>query len=255
MRLIITRPAEDAERQAAQIRALGHEPLIYPLMEVLYQQVTPLQLDGVQALIATSRNALRGLSRNSAFADAKLLPVYCVGDSTADYARELGFIYVFSGEGTAQDLLKLISHALHPESGALLYLTGHHLAFDLETPLKSLGFLVPRVILYETREIAVAGAHPIIEALKEGADGVILMSPRTSTIFAGLVKKFNLEGEDGGITCYCYSDAIAKPLREINGLTIEVSSHPTEADLMELIGTAPPQIAALAELKEVLGKL
>lgn len=255
MRLIVTRPAEDAERQAAQIRALGHEPLIRPLMEVFFEPLTPLQLDGVQALIATSRNALRSLSRNGAFEDALGLPVYCVGDSTADYARELGFSEVFSAEGTAKALVPMIVHALDPDAGSLLYLTGHLLAFDLETPLKSSGFLVPRVILYETRESGAASAIQFAEALAEGVDGVVLMSPRTSTIFVGLVKKFNLDREAGAITCYCYSDAIAGPLRGINGLTVQVSSHPTEADLMELIGPAPLQIAAMADLKEVLGKL
>lgn len=255
MRLIVTRPAEDAERQAAQVRALGHEALIRPLMEVYFEHLTPLQLDGVQALIATSRNALRGLSRNGAFEEAKGLPLYCVGDSTADYARELGFAEVFSGEGTARDLVPLLVHRLDPQAGSLLYLTGHVLAFDLETPLKSVGFLIPRVILYETRESGAASTRHFAETLAEGIDGVILMSPRTSTIFAGLIKKINLEREAGAIMCYCYSDAIAEPLRDINGLTVEVSSRPTEADLMELIGPAPLQIAALADLKEVLGKI
>jgi uroporphyrinogen-III synthase len=183
------------------------------------------------------------------------LPVYCVGDSTADYARELGFAEIFSGEGTARDLVPLLVHGLDPQAGSLLYLTGHLLAFDLETPLKSTGFLVPRVILYQTRESGPAGARQFAETLAEGVDGVILMSPRTSTIFAGLIKKINLEREAGAIMCYCYSDAIAEPLRDINGLTVEVSSRPTEADLMELIGPAPLQIAALADLKEVLGKI
>jgi uroporphyrinogen-III synthase len=255
MRLIVTRPAEDAERQAARLCALGHEALTLPLMQVVYQPVTPLQLDGVQALIATSRNALRGLAHNAAFAEATLLPLYCVGESTADFARELGFARVFAGEGTAKELVPLIGQSLDPGAGPLLYLTGHHLAFDLETPLKSEGFLIPRLILYDTREIGAVGARRLADALHQGVDGVILMSPRTSTIFAGLLKKFNLEQEAGAITCYCYSDAIARPLREINGLTIAVSSHPTEEDLMELIGPAPLKIAALADLKEVLGKL
>jgi len=143
---------------------------------------------------------------------------------------------------------------MQPSAGALLYLTGHHLAYNLEKPLRAAGFSVPRLIVYEASEIDETSARKLATEIRHGVDGIILMSPRTAEIFANLVRAFKLEREARAITCYCYSDAIAKPLREIGGLTISVSSHPTEDDMMNLIGPAPYQSTALADLREVLGK-
>jgi len=254
MRLIITRPSEDAERQAAQIRALGHEALIFPLLEITYPPLTPLRLDGVQALIATSRNALRGLSHNKSFEAAKTSPIFCVANKTAELARQMGFQHVISGSGTAKDMVPLITHAMRPDAGALLYLTGRHLAFDLETPLVKAGFAVPRVIVYEADQIDDDSAKELARTIRAGVDGVLLMSPRSAAIFVSLVKSFKLMREVRAITCYCYSEAIAEPLGEIEGLTIAVSSHPTEDEMLDLIGPAPFDSDALADLRSVLGK-
>lgn len=255
MRLLVTRPAEDAQRQAMQLKRLGHTPLMLPLLEMIYPPLTQLNLKGVQALIVTSRNALRGLSANGAFEAAKLLPLYCVGEGTAELAAQIGFSRVVSGDGRASSLVPLISHALRPADGALLYLTGQHLAFDLETPLIKAGFLVPRVICYEARELHPGRARALAEMLRgREVDGIILMSPRTASIFARVIKRFEVEEEARAITCYCYSEAIAKPLGDLDGLTIAISSHPKEADLMKLIGAASFQSEALADLEQALGK-
>lgn len=254
MRLLVTRSGADAERQAARLTALGHEPLIHPLLEIDYPRLGPLPLSGVQALILTSRNALRGLSQNGALAAAKRLPAFCVGEGTAGAAREMGFARVFIGEGAAKDLVPLIAQSIRPEHGALLYLTGTHLAFDLEAPLTQLGFTVRRTVLYDAREADAAAASRLAQDLRAGVDGVILMSPRGAAIFTSIVISLALEREVRAIKCYCYSDAIAEPLRKINGLTIAVCRRPTEADLLALIGPGHPQSGAPADTKEALGK-
>lgn len=255
MRILVTRPAEDAGRQAERLRALGHTPVVFPLLEVVFPRLTPLKLDGVQALIVTSRNGLRGLQTNASFEVAKRLPVYCVGEGTAELATDMGFTRVITGAGRASDLLPVIQHAARPEDGALLYLTGQHLAYDLETPLKQAGFLLPRVICYEARELHPNRAAKLAEIFrKREIHGIILMSPRTAGVFLRIIKRFELEEEARAITCYCYSDAIAKPLEEIDGLTIAISSHPKEAELMGLIGSASFHSDALADLEQALGK-
>ena len=254
MRLLVTRPVEDAERQAAKLEALGHQVLIRPLLEIEYPPLTPLRLVGVQALVVTSVNALRGLARNASFEAATRLPVYCVGAATAEFARHLGFGHVISGSGTAKDLVPLITHTVRPNSGALLYMTGRQVSFDLETPLKSSGFEIPRLIVYEAQETGEQETARFAEAIRAGVDGVLLMSPRTAKIFVSLLKSFQLEREVRATTCYCYSEAISKPLGEIDGLTIAISSHPTEAEFIKLIGPAQFRSAAFADLKEALGK-
>ncbi len=253
MRLAITRPLDDAKRQAAQLKALGHDPYVYPLLDVVYPHLTPLNLTSVQGMIATSRNALRGLARNGSFELARRLPVYCVGEGTSELAGEIGFPLIITGRGAAKDLVPLIEDEAKPEAGALLYLTGQHLAYDLEAPLKASGFEIPRIIIYEAQIVDPALRADFAENLRTGLDGVILMSARTASAFSAFVTNFQLMEEVRGITCYCYSEAIAKSLGEIDGLTIAVSSRPTEAEFINLIGPAPFRSESLVNLQRALG--
>lgn len=235
MRLLVTRPEEDGARLAASLRALGHEPVMLPLLDVTFPDLDALRLDGVQALIATSRNALRALARNAAFGTAKKLPVYCVGDATASLAEELGFREIHAGTGTGKELAPLIARTAKPGAGTLLYLTGEHIAFDLAAVLGALRFTVRREIVYRA-EIADPG--PLLAThFAAGLDGVVLMSPRTAQAFAAACR--NLPPEDiRAVTCYCYSQAVAKPLRELKGLRLSVATRPAETELLSLIGTA-----------------
>jgi uroporphyrinogen-III synthase len=237
MRLLITRPEEDGSRLAERLTALGHEPVLLPLMTIAYRDVPPLPLDGVQALIATSRNALRGLSRNGALAAAKRLPVYCVGEATAALAEELGLSDIRTGQGTAKDLVPVIARTAKPGAGALLYLTGEHIAFDLATVLSALRFVTRRVILYHAVENPEA-APALAALLRQDLHGIVLMSPRTAEIFASLLKT-NGQADIRDLTCYCYSQAVAKPLEDFKGLRFRIAARPTEADLLSLIGGGP----------------
>jgi uroporphyrinogen-III synthase len=235
MRLLVTRPEEDGARLAERLSALGHEPVMLPLLDIVFPELGPLRLEGVQALIATSRNALRALARNGAFAAAKKLPVYCVGEGTAALAEEFGFREIHIGTGTGRELAPLIAKTAKPGAGALLYLTGEQIAFDLAAVLTALRFTVRREIVYRAQS---TDAAPMLAGVfASGLDGVVLMSPRTAQIFAAFFRKLPA-GDIRALTCYCYSPAVAKPLMEQEGLRLSVAPRPTEADLLTLIGTA-----------------
>ena len=236
MRILITRPEEDGERLAETLRALGHEPVLLPLLAIELLALPPIPLGGVQALIATSRNALRGLAANAAFAGARRLPVYCVGEGTAALAAELGFRHIHQGSGTGKELVPLIARTAKPQAGTLLYLTGEQIAFDLLPVLTALRFDARRTIIYAAQENSRAWkAFPGI--LRDGLDGVVLMSPRTAQIFATLFQS-TTPADIRGLTCYCYSQAVAKPLEQIEELQLYVARQPVEADLLALIGSA-----------------
>ena len=83
MRLLVTRPEPDATALRAQLIAQGHEVLVEPLITIRFDNADPIELDGVQALIATSRNGLRALASSPAIEQARSLPLFAVGPGTA----------------------------------------------------------------------------------------------------------------------------------------------------------------------------
>ena len=91
MKIVITRPAADAERFASDVRAAGAAPVVAPLMAVRYLDGAPQALKGAQALLFTSANGVRAFARTAEYAgSAPALPVFAVGDATADAARGPG---------------------------------------------------------------------------------------------------------------------------------------------------------------------
>jgi uroporphyrinogen-III synthase len=234
MRLLVTRPEPDATRQAELLAARGHEPVLAPLLVIEPAMDVPLEFDGAQALIVTSRNALRVLATRSDLAKARELPLFAVGEATAKAATDLGFANVTTGPGTGETLARLISDALKPNAGPLVHLSGETIAFDLKSALAAQGFKMRKAILYR--------AVPAIK-LPEGAlallnagklDGAILMSPRTAAIFVALIVRHGAVTQASRLDCYCLSAAVAQAVEPLKVRMI-VAARPREEELLALI--------------------
>ena len=90
-RILITRPEPDASDWRTQFEARGAQVTIDPLLEIELLPPQTANLTGVQALIATSRNALRALQNSPILPQAATLPIFTVGPATTQLARDLGF--------------------------------------------------------------------------------------------------------------------------------------------------------------------
>jgi uroporphyrinogen-III synthase len=234
MRLLVTRPEPDASREAEALVARGHAPVLAPLLAVEFCPDVPLRLDGAQALLVTSRNALRALASHGDLERAPGLPLFAVGEATAEAARKLGFSKVIVGPGTGADLAELILREMDPAHGKLVHLAGDTLAFDLKAALERHGFKVDRPVLY--RMVPASVLPPEAEALLKSGKlgGVILMSPRTAKTFAALLAKHGLVTQAACLVCYCLSEAVAGALAPL-GLVARVAQRPREEDLLALL--------------------
>jgi uroporphyrinogen-III synthase len=234
MLLLVTRPEPDAGRQAETLTARGHKAVLAPLLTIEYDPDAPLQLEGAQALIATSRNALRALAAHPARGEALKMPLLAVGDATAGEAQALGFADVTIGPGTGAKLAKLIAREFEPGRGALVHLSGDTIAFDLKAALEAEGFTVRRLVLYRAVPAA-ALPDEALSLLKAGElDGVILMSPRTAKTFAELAARHGLVTQANGPVCYCLSEAVAEAVRPLGGV-VRVAARPREEDILALL--------------------
>ncbi|GBE44469.1 uroporphyrinogen-III synthase [bacterium BMS3Bbin10] len=234
MRLLVTRPAPDAGAQAERLRALGHEPIVSPLLKVEFLNPELPALSCVQALIVTSRNGLRALEVAGKLESARALPLFAVGSASAKRARELGFEEVYEGPGTAEGLAPLIVSKCVPARGLLLHLAGERIAFDLKGALEGQGFEAAQPALYRTLA-ASSFSTEAHEALVAGAlEGVIVMSPATARAYMELVAAQGLGAAAAKPAYFCLSENVAAPLAALEGARIIVSPSPSEDDLLAL---------------------
>ncbi|MGV8948914.1 MAG: uroporphyrinogen-III synthase [Candidatus Paracaedibacter sp.] len=234
MRVLITRPRESATSLADQLKKLGHQVLIDPLIEIiplplaLHSQLPPLS--SFEAIVTTSQQAIRCLSTLTPLRD---FPLWCVGSESAKVARDLGFLTIYTAEGSAEDLIIKLTKIIEPScEKTLLHASGDVTRVDIVEALSKKGISAERVILYKTTE-ASAFSPETFQALKLNTiDAVLFYSPRTGLIFQNLCRHFKLEHYCKTVTAICLSDSIKMAIQDLPWDKIRIAKKTTTDDLL-----------------------
>lgn len=207
MRLLLTRPRQESEALAQMLKSRGHESVIEPLLLIEFRRITAIESGIPQALIITSANGAQALSAHIQAHQYRRVPVYAVGQATADALGQFNVVHV--GSNGVAALEQTICRELSPEKGALLYVHGVHVAGNLAHNLSSSGFRVKEITAYEAVE-SDAFSPAVIEDIRNNQiDGVVLFSPRTAAVFSKLVKKAGLIKNLSRVTFYCLSQNVS----------------------------------------------
>jgi uroporphyrinogen-III synthase len=228
MRVWVTRASPGAERTAAALRALGHSPLLSPVMRVK-QLPAAIDLTDVAALAFTSANGVEAFAVRSPGRDLK---VFAVGDATAEAAREAGFSDVVSAHGDVEALGRLVAAAGLPEGAVVLHPGGSELAGDLPSAAGP-GVRVRRVALYETVARAPSEALSVMDL--GGVDAVLVHSSKAARRVAAVCAPWR----DGRAWYYALSPAVAAPLIEAGFEKVRAAPFPEEAALLKLLSERP----------------
>jgi uroporphyrinogen-III synthase len=87
VRIVVTRPAEQAPPLVRRLEELGHEVVVCPLVEIEPTGDEPVALDGYDWVVVTSANGARELARRRAGAPRQLA---AIGPGTAAALRAEG---------------------------------------------------------------------------------------------------------------------------------------------------------------------
>ena len=151
MRVLITRPEEDAAKIAGILKARGHEPVSAPILVVRFHDGPEIPLDGIQAVLATSANGVRALARRTRHRD---VPLFAVGPQTEEEARRSGFQTVRNAEGDSRTLAAATAQWASPKKGPLLHVKGAEGDGTLASLLKAQGFAAQSAVLYDVAAVA-----------------------------------------------------------------------------------------------------
>jgi len=232
MRVLVTRPAEDAKSLLAALKSQGHVGVLAPLLDIRILAGVDLDMAGVQALVLTSANGARAFAARSAVRD---VPALCVGDATAREALALGFETVKSAAGDVEALAALVIKTLDPKQGALLHPASTKVAGDLAGLLEAEGFVYRREVLYEAVKADVLPESVRTDLLAGTLDGVLLFSPRTGAAFAALIDKAGLAAHLKGVSAFCLSDPVAQNVSALKWKDVWVAPKPDQASLLAML--------------------
>ena len=230
MRVVVTRPEPDGKRTATALRAQGHEVLVAPLMKV---QSVVADLSGHWgAIIITSANALISIADNAAKTSLIKLPLFAVGQRSADAALEAGFTNATAAGGDVRDLVRTLSTQRPDANAPLLYLAGEDRAADLVGELSARGIAAEMRVVY--RAVTAPFPSALIEALKAGeVDAVLHFSRRSAENYAAGARQAGIAGPALAVRHLCLSAQVAEPLAGAGQITI--AARPEEAALIALL--------------------
>ena len=147
MRLIITRPEEDALPLKVKLESRGHTAILAPLLKIVPRPGAYVPPLAYQLICTTSANALKFLNIEDRL---KTIPLVAVGPQSLSTARENDFKFAEAHGGDVQGLAAHVAAKFDPQKGPVLYLSGAETSADLQALLMASGFAVERVS-YNTR--------------------------------------------------------------------------------------------------------
>ncbi|HSM94444.1 MAG TPA: uroporphyrinogen-III synthase [Rhizomicrobium sp.] len=232
MRILVTRPEEDAAEISQRLRVLGHQVIAAPLLKIVFYDGPEISLDGVQAILASSANGVRAIARRTPRRD---VPLFAVGPQTEAEARAAGFTHVRNAHGDGAALARATAGWVKPEGGALLHAAGAEAPRLLVAELEKSGFTVRREVLYEA-QAAARLPEEAAEVLKSGAlDAVLHFSARSARTFADCVMREGLATTCEKLIALCISNACAQALSPLHFREIRIAAAPNQQALLELL--------------------
>jgi uroporphyrinogen-III synthase len=222
--VLVIRPQPDADRLAALLLEKGFDVRIDPLFTIKFA-VEPPERQDYQALLATSRNALRALTKLNAQAPFINLPFFAIGEETEKEARSAGFQCVQSAEiPTSLSLATLIEKTCEFKGKPLLYLAGEKRKSALEANLASSGFKISIWEGYSMQPSATLDEQTLLAFRQKKMDAVLVFSEYASVHFLKITQILEAQALQAPLY-FCLSEQVAKPLQE-RGLAVQIAKTP-----------------------------
>lgn len=230
-KILITRPLEDAERLQALCFDFGFEPILAPLMSIVPVK-QPAPLPAFKSIAFTSANGVRCFDETLTRPLVPGLPVFAVGQITAEICAERGYKVKAIAEGDVVSLAETIKGVI--TQGPVLHPCGRHLAGDLVRRLSTYGLEAIPWQVYEakaeTRLPKMAADH-----LRNGLDWVTLLSPRTARLFEDLTAQAGLMGRLKQVRAVVLSKNVAASMTPSKWRKIYTAPSPDVTELIDII--------------------
>jgi len=232
VRVLVTRASDDAQRTARELARRGHEAIVAPLSEIRIIENPQPDLADVQAILATSSNGIRAFASRCARRD---IPLFAVGDNSAETARSAGFGHVTSANGDSSALAATVCKCLSPAEGALLHVTGRRSSKGLHVQVANAGFSCRVWELYDAVPTGVLPDHVLADFGRGTIDAVLVLSPGSGRNLVKAFKGARLEARCAQMLACSISKEAAAALADIQFGAIRIAEKPSLDAVLALL--------------------
>ncbi|MEJ5020523.1 uroporphyrinogen-III synthase [Ochrobactrum vermis] len=229
-RVLVTRPQPAGSQTVAKLVSKGYEPVLLPLSRTVALSFAVPE-GPFAALTVTSANAFQHINMER-LKPFRGLPLFAVGQGTAQAARKAGFSHVIDGGGDAVRLAATMRSDL-PEQSRVLYLAGRVRQPVFEDEMRAGKLDMHVVDVYDTETISYT-TSTLLDVL-HGAPfvAVMLYSGVAATNFIEAVREVE-PPFDEKTRFLCISARVAERLPSFWRAKALVADHPDEEGLFRL---------------------
>lgn len=229
-RVLVTRPQPAGTRTAARLVSKGYEPVLLPLSRTVALSFA-MPVGSFAALTVTSANAFHHMDMEQLkpFLD---LPLFAVGQGTAQAARKAGFGCVIDGGGDAVRLAATMQREL-PEQSRVLYLAGRVRQPVFEDEMRAAKLDMHVVDVYDTETIVYTAASLQTALGDTPFAAVMLYSGVAVMSFVDAMREIE-PPIDAKTRFLCISGRVADRLPPNWRANALVADHPDEEGLFRL---------------------
>jgi uroporphyrinogen-III synthase len=238
VRVVVTRPARQAEGLCAAFAAAGARVERLPLIEVVPPaDPSPLlaaaaDLASYRWVIFTSANAVRALVDAAAGGLPAGLRLATVGGATTSALREAGLEPSLEGEGGGESLAELL--AFVGKGGRILFPAAQDARPQTAAMLRASGYEVDEVVAYDKRlpegtEARAGELFPVGEPI----GWVTFTSPRIAEAFAGLFADW--EGRRETVRAVSIGATTSEELQRLGVEPAAEAGRPGDEGLVETV--------------------
>src|SRR4051794_17312004 len=242
MAILVTRPQPDNETTAAALRAKGFAVLPAPMLRfepVAFHDDADARYG---AVIVSSANALRAIEAALAGSRLLTLPLFAVGERSAEAARRAGFGDVAVADGNAAALRDLIVAGVGAKTlkkpPPLLYRAGAGLAGDLGGDRGERGLGVGTHTPDRMTPVPTLPQEAVEAFAANRIEAVLHYSRRSARAFLDAVRAAGVEISALAVPQCCISDGVASVVRDAGATQVMVAASPDENALFGALDRA-----------------
>lgn len=225
--VLITRPKPSAEYLALGLEQLGYSPRIASLLNIHPTNLPCPSIDGIQAVMITSSNAISILPSLET-THLHSLPCFCVGTQTAQKAKVFGFTQVFNADGSSRELTRLIVENLKCSHQKILHISGQHISPQSYEELTANGYIIVSWPVYYAKAAIKMDEHIVQAFYQDQLDAVLVYSSRTAETLCQLIEDNQLQACCKRLITIGLSPKVLEILNKLPWKQCLASAQPTE---------------------------
>lgn len=228
--IVITRPEPGASETAGRVRALGLTPVLCPMLVIRVVAASLPPALHIGAVLVTSGNAVPPLPEAY-----RTVPLFAVGNATAERARLAGFTQVTSADGDAKALAQQVRQFVNPAAGPLLLATGRHNGKPLASELRQAGYRVSRRVVYAADPAPALTPEASAALLQERVRAALFFSAETARRFVALVHARPIVAALREVDAVAIGQAAGMALETLPWRRVRVAARPNQDEIFALL--------------------